>query len=99
KTKLVVNLAQKSQGRVGLLVVLEKRLDDPNLLGPTGKTSEIPLPLPHATDDSVERATGRVVVFAPESLRVNPGKQAGLRAASPTEALAGIDPSAVAPSQ
>ena len=91
KTRLVVNLAQKAAlGRVGLLVALEKRLDDANLLGPTGKTSEIPLSIPRVAPETIERTNGRLVIYAPESLRANPAKQSGLRSVSLAEALAGM---------
>ncbi len=86
KTHLVVNLSRKAFGRVALMVELQKRLNDPNLLSPTGKSSEIPIELPRVTPASVERSTGRLVVFAPESLRLNPTKQDGLRNISFAEA-------------
>lgn len=89
KTRLVVELAHKALGRVGLFVELQKRLDDPNLLGPTGKSSDVVLPVPRVAPETIERTNGRLVVLAPESLRVNPGKQSGLRSVSLTEALAG----------
>ena len=41
---------------------------------------------------SAQRATGRVVVFAPESLRVNPERLTGLRSVSFIEAFEGIAP-------
>ena len=75
KTRLVVNLAHKAIGCVSLFAEVQKRLDDANLLGPTGKTSELPLHLPRVAPESIERTNGRLVVYAPESLRVNP--QAG----------------------
>jgi hypothetical protein len=86
KTHLLVNLSRKAFGRVALMVELQKRLDDPNLLSPTGKASEIAVELPRVTPSSVERSTGRLVVFAPESLRLNPTKQDGLRNVSFAEA-------------
>ena len=89
KTRLVINLTHKALGRVGLFVELQKRLDDANLLGPTGKTSEVALPVPRVAPGTIERTNGRLVVLAPESLRVNPGKQSGLRSVSLTEAIAG----------
>ena len=78
KTRLVVNLAHKALGCVSIFVELQKRLDDANLLSPTGKTSEIPFRLPRVAPESIERTNGRLVVYAPESLRINPGKQLGL---------------------
>jgi hypothetical protein len=89
KTRLVVNLAHKALGCVSIFVELQKRLDDINLLGPTGKTSDVPLALPRVAPETIERTNGRLVVYAPESLRVNPGKQSGLRSVSLAEALAG----------
>jgi len=87
-TRLTVNLASKAEGRVGLFVELEKRLDDVNLLTPTGEASQVPLELPRVAAGSVEQTTGRLVLYAPESLRVNPTQQVGLRAISVTEAFA-----------
>jgi hypothetical protein len=71
----LVNLARKAQGRVGLLVQLTRRLDDPNLTTPTGQSSQIPLPLPRVAAAGIEQVTGRLIVFAPESLRVAPTTQ------------------------
>ena len=85
--RLVVNLARKALGEVGLLVELQRRLDDPNLLSPTGQVSSIPLPLPRVAAAGVERAVGRLLVYAPESLRVNPVKQEGVQTISFAEAL------------
>lgn len=82
KTKLIVNLARKAIGKVGLFLELEKRLKDPNLLSPTGKASEMKLPIPRVAPASVERSTGRLVICKPESLKVNPLKQEGLRSIS-----------------
>jgi len=90
KNRLVVNLAQKALGRVGLRVRLQREVHEANLLTPTGKTAEIDLPLPQATRSTVEHSSGRLVVYSPESLRVNPSKAEGLRAVSFQEALEGL---------
>jgi len=90
KNRLVVNLAQKALGHVGLHLRLQRDLHDVNLLTPTGKSAEIDLPLPQATKSTVEHASGRLVVYAPESLRVNPSKAEGLRPVSFQEAVEGI---------
>ena len=90
KTRLIVELSKKALGRVGVFLQLQKDLDDANLLGPTGETSKVVLPIPRAAIDSIERTSGRLVVFAPESLRVNPAKQVGLRNVSVAEAFAGM---------
>ena len=90
KTRLVVNLSRKALGRVGLQVQLYQALQAPDLLTPTGKTAQIPLGIPRVAPGTVERETGRVVVYAPESLRVNPGKMSGLRSISYQEAIANM---------
>jgi hypothetical protein len=90
KSHLVVNLSSKAIGRVALAVNMQKDLHLPELLAPTGKSADVDLPLPQVTAGTVERASGRLIVYSPESLRVNPGKTTGLRAVSFQEALAGI---------
>ncbi|MBN2580416.1 MAG: exosortase/archaeosortase family protein [Pirellulales bacterium] len=87
QTRLVVSLARKALGRVALLVELSRDLKQPELLSPLGKAATLQWALPQAAPRSVERATGRLVVYAPESLRVNPGKTTGLRSIAPSEAL------------
>jgi len=87
---LAVNLARKAAGRVALVVELHKDLREADLLTPTGKAARIPMPLPRMSPGSVQRATGRLVVYAPESLRVNPGKVDGARGVSFKEALEGV---------
>ncbi len=86
-SRLKVNLASKAQGDVGLLVQLERPLDDPNLLSPTGQSSLINLVPARVADDSVERSSGRLVVYAPESLRVAIERLDGLRNISFEEAF------------
>lgn len=78
----LVNLSKRAIGEVGLAVQLERPLDDPNLLTPTGTESTIPIPLPRATASEVEFAQGTVVVGVPESLRVTPTRTDGLRTIS-----------------
>ena len=90
KTRLVVNLSRKAIGRVALAVQLQKDLNQPELLTPTGKTVDIAAPIPLVAPGTVERATGRLVIYAPESLRVNPRKTAGLRSVSFKEAFDGM---------
>lgn len=89
KTHLVVNLSRKALGRVALAVKLQKRLAEPDLLSPTGKTAELLLGIPRVTRTTVERAGGRLLIRAPESLRVNPHKLEGLRSISFKEAREG----------
>ena len=93
QTRLVVNLARKALGRVGLLVQLERKLDEPNLLKPSGK-AEIQLPVPQVAPHSVERASGRLVIYAAENLLVNPVDEEpeGFRSITTKAALEGMVP-------
>ena len=91
KTRLIVNLGRKAMGKIGLFVELSRRLNDANLLSPTGETSDVAVPLARVASAGVERRSGRLVVYAPESLRLNPTKQDGLRAISFDEAFAGME--------
>ncbi len=88
--RLLVNLSRKAFGRVALAVQLHKRLVEPDLLTPTGKTAAIDLAIPRVWPEGIERDTGRVVVYAPESLQVNPAKTDGLRTISFQEAMEGM---------
>ncbi|MBN2021523.1 MAG: hypothetical protein JW809_01900 [Pirellulales bacterium] len=90
KTRLVVNLARKALGSVMLDVRLARDLAEPDLLTPTGKAAKIPLVIPRVVPEGIERETGRLIVFAPESLRVNPEGDAGLRPISLAEALGSL---------
>jgi hypothetical protein len=144
KTHLVVNLARKALGRVGLELELFKELHEPALLAPTGKSAEIGLGIPqiapappagppaagagnpagraapppatpkppaaggaaggaagagaaasapggHPFSVDVERYSGRLMIYAPESLRVNPSRTDGLRSISFQQALEGME--------
>ena len=91
KTRLVVNLARKAMGRVGLLVQLQKKLDESDLLTP-GEKANLPLPMPQVAAESVERVSGRLIVYAPENLLVNPveDEPLGFRSITTTAALGGF---------
>jgi hypothetical protein len=88
-TRLIVNLANKALGKVAILLRMQQRLNDPNLLTPTGTASTIQLALPQAKQNFVQRAEGRFILHTPESLRVNPSATTGLRAISFSEAYQG----------
>ncbi|MBP7935304.1 MAG: hypothetical protein KA354_11710 [Phycisphaerae bacterium] len=98
KTHLVVNLASKALGRVALVVRLQRRLTEPDLLSPTGRSVSLPMIIPRASKNTVERAAGRLVIYAAESLRVNPGQTKGLRSVSFNEAFEGLASSKEQPS-
>jgi hypothetical protein len=100
KTRLVVNLSRKAIGRVALAVQLQKDLRQPELLTPTGKAAAIALPLPLVAPRTAERATGRLVISAPESLQITPEKTVGLRSVSFKEAYEGVkSPSPTPPNE
>ncbi|MCE9605147.1 MAG: hypothetical protein K8U03_09635 [Planctomycetia bacterium] len=91
RNSVVFNLTRKAIGRVGLNVQLSKALNDPELKTPLGREAALEFSLPRFTASTVERTSGRLVVYAPESLRVNPGEAKGLRSVSFQEALAGME--------
>jgi hypothetical protein len=96
KTHLVVHLSRKTMGRVALAVELQRELQEPGLRSPDEKAAEVPLPIPVVPKGTVERAVGRLLISAPESLQVRADKPEGLRDTSAREALEGI-PSALTP--
>lgn len=78
KTRLVVNLSKKALGRVALLCELQQDLAQRELLAQPGKKVALPLTAPRAAGTALERNRGRLVIFAPESLRVDVEKPLGL---------------------
>lgn len=86
--RLVVNLSRRAMGKVALEVKLHRPLQEPDLLAPTGQAATVTPALPRVRD--VERETGRMVVYAPESLHVNPSEATGLRTISHAEAVQGL---------
>lgn len=86
RQRLIVSLSRKALGKVALLVELEKRLQDPNLLSPTGTAAELSALFPQVRPVDVERVTGRMVVYVPESLRMVPKDSTSLRNISLEEA-------------
>lgn len=91
KTRLVVNLSRKAMGKVALWVELQQRQERPELLTPTSKTTGIDIKIPRVVPSKVNRVTGRLILYAPESLRVTPTDAKGLRSTSAAEALQGIE--------
>lgn len=78
KTRLVVNLSKKALGRIGLLCELQQDLAQRELLAQPGKKVALPLIVPRAAGTALERNRGRLVIFAPESLRVDVETPRGL---------------------
>lgn len=90
RTKLVVNFGRKAMGKVALWVELQRRQEDANLLAPTGTVSVLSLPVPRVNPTTVARTSGRMIVYAPEALRITPKELVGLRTISAVEALENI---------
>ncbi|MBN2449612.1 MAG: hypothetical protein JXR77_04445 [Lentisphaeria bacterium] len=88
--RVAVNLSRQARGRVALAMKLHRRLDEADLLAPTGNAATIPLPLPRAARDSLFRESGRLLVYGPESLRFQPRVTTGLRPIPAAEALEGM---------
>ncbi len=89
-SRLLINLARKALGRAGLLVECVRRLDDPNLLAPTGMQSTFDVRLPRLAPARLERTSGRLLIYAPEALRLTPGQAVGLAPQTVEEATAAI---------
>ena len=86
--KLVVNLARKAIGKIGLLVSMERKLQDNNLLQPTGESTTLPIPIVRPQQEYLATTIGRVIVYAPESLRMSASQTDGFRSIPFTEAAA-----------
>ena len=84
--RLLVDLSRKAMGRVALTVKLVRRLSEPDLLAPTGKKVEVALGVPRVASEGIEHDTGRLVVYAPETLQVSATTE-GLRVIDVTKAL------------
>lgn len=84
---LKINLSSKAEGSVGLVVEMARDLDAPNLLTPTGQSQALAFSPPRAIGDLIIRSTGRLILYAPESLRLTVDSLTGLRSVSPDDAL------------
>lgn len=89
-TRLIINLNKKAFGKTCVALRLEQRLTDANLLTPTGTPANIPVVVPRANQEHLSRVNGRLLLSAPESLRINPQATTGLRAISLSEATTGL---------
>ncbi|MFT5122691.1 MAG: hypothetical protein ACI9TH_003069 [Kiritimatiellia bacterium] len=87
--EMTINLSRKAFGRVGVKVDLKKVLNEADLLSPTGKQVLLSVPIVREAAGNVERGSGFVVVYGPESLRINPAEPVGLRAVKFVEAVSG----------
>lgn len=90
RTEVIVNLREQALGRVGFAIDLYKRMDEADLRTPTGHAADVAIGFPRIASPDVEQAAGRLIVYAPESLRLNPVAADGLRTISLSEALGGM---------
>jgi len=88
--RVTISLSRKAIGKVGVHLTLRRKLDAAGLLTPTGEEVEIPVPVARTVSTDMERELGRVIVYAPESLRVNPRQTRGLRPVAFAEAEQGL---------
>lgn len=79
KNRLLVSLSKRAIGQVGTVLQLRRKINDPNLITPTGVSSALAIPIPRSVGDYVQWLEGMVSVYAPESLRVNPKERTGVR--------------------
>ena len=86
-SKLTINLSARALGKVRLRVTLRQTLDEPNLLSPTGESVNLALSVPKLAGEHVDRQSGWLLVYSPESLRVQPGRLTGLRSGKMTQAM------------
>lgn len=77
--RLEVNLAGKALGKVALHLQLQRTLDDPNLLRPTGEDATIEMVPPRVSPEGLEQVDATMIVHAPESLQVTPAEEVALR--------------------
>ena len=85
KNRLVINLARKAIGKVGLHLRLQKDLHEPGLLVP-GKAVAVPVGLPLVVRDGIEQANGRLLdLRRPRACKsIRPPATAFVRSPSPT---------------
>lgn len=88
--RLVVTMSAKAEGRTGLRLLLGRSLEEPDLMAATGNPVVVPIPVPRPVGDEIVRRRGRLVVYGPESLRLNAHEPAAVRQISVDEAKAGI---------
>ena len=89
--RLVVNLGAKAMGRVGLSLRLSRPLALPEASAAAAPTTPIELSVPQPAPGSVERSSGRWILYGPESLRMNATSTRGARAVSFADALAEME--------
>ena len=65
KDHVIVTLGKKAMGKIGLLVSLDRELNDANLLSPTEVASELKLTVPKTMVEGIEFSKGNLIVSAP----------------------------------
>lgn len=86
KKRLSIQFGRKAVGKIGLVIQLAKRFEDPRLLTPSGETVDYSLELPRIAHPALERSQGHLVVYAPDALRFKSTNTAGLQNVAVSEA-------------
>lgn len=79
KDRLVVNLSKRAIGQVGTAIQLRRKIDDPNLVNPTGASSTLSIPIPKSIGEYVQWMEGWISVYGPEGLRMQSKEKIGAR--------------------
>lgn len=80
--RLEINLNRQANGLTGVRIRLRRTLSEPALLTPTGESAALEIPLPRFESPFLASEKGYLVLFSPESLRLNARTTEGLRAVS-----------------
>jgi len=88
--RLVLALRNRAIGKQGLRVHISRPLGEPDLQSPTGKVVTVEIPEVRAAGDHVEEQRGRLLVLAPEALRIRATNTQGLRTVDTREAAANM---------
>ncbi len=88
--RLTVDLARKAEGRVGIVIELQRTLDERGLSDPAAEAAELLLAVPRAVTDAISNQ-GHLVVYAPDSLRTIARTLDGVRNVSFDEAFSQLD--------
>ncbi len=78
--RLEVNLNRQAKGPTGVRIRLRRSLSVSAFMRPTGESVVLDIPLPRLESPFLAAETGHLVLFSPESLRLNARTTEGLRA-------------------
>ncbi|MDR2440208.1 MAG: hypothetical protein LBE12_12690 [Planctomycetaceae bacterium] len=76
---LTINFKRKAIGKVGLSIMFQKRLKEPDLQSPTGKSVDLPIILPALSEGIAEKSDRKLLIRAESAFRINPVSFEGLQ--------------------